>query len=823
VPSRFKAFAAVVALVAASLAVGVAHPAAAGTPLAPGFGAIAVDDVHDHVFVSSPTANVVTVLDFDGAIVRTINDLAGAGAMVVDGSTLYVVLSGRGTVDAYDTTTFDRIGRWGAGTLVKPGPLAIAGGKLWTSSGECAQWTTKLASIDLGGTHAVQTYDAPGQLAYCPGLASGPHDTDQLLAYGVGLSTGDVYRLDVSSGAPVLAAGRNTNMSYIAQMAVTPDGTRFELAAGSPYEIDEYRTSDLLPDGLVYPTGGYPNAVTVTGARGGLLAAGRDGAYDPDIDVFELSEPAHRVFSYDFGGTNNTLKRAGLAFSGDGRLLFAVSGSFYNGSSEFNVFDLTAPPPAPTTTSTTTTTRPTTTTTSPSGGPIGPPTTTTTTRPSTPPPTVPVTTTTTSPSHPVDGGAGQLGDARNDTTDFDGVPIFEPKADIISAGAVAQNGRIVLTMQTAQPSSPVNDRNWADGSSYAAWALDTNWDGEPDRLAILATFSGVLRGAVTDLSDPPQLICEAAPSYTNGVLSLSVEPSCVGGASFSWSAFIMYNQGGPGVDGPYALDFAPDELLGGELTDPDPTAGTAAAPGTDGYWLLGAGGDVYPFGAAGQYGNQSTAAADIEPTPTGSGYWILGRDGRVYGKGDAKPLGDALLAAGEQAVSLSVTPSGRGYWVFTDRGRVFNFGDAPHRGDMSGRVLNGPVLGSVATPSGQGYWMVASDGGIFAFGDAGFSGSMGGRKLNKPVMSMAPDPDGSGYWLVASDGGIFAFDAPFYGSTGHLHLNKPISGMVPGRAGYLMVAEDGGTFAFGDVAFHGSLGGNPPARPIVAVALSPER
>ena len=173
-------------------------------------------------------------------------------------------------------------------------------------------------------------------------------------------------------------------------------------------------------------------------------------------------------------------------------------------------------------------------------------------------------------------------------------------------------------------------------------------------------------------------------------------------------------------------------------------------------------------------------------------------------------------------MSLSATPSGRGYWIFTDRGGSFAYGDAVHYGDMTGVALNGPVLDSVATPSGRGYWMVASDGGIFTFGDAKFFGSMGGQPLNRPVMSMAPDPDGAGYWLVASDGGIFAFDAPFYGSLGATPLNKPVSGMVPGQAGYLMVAEDGGIFAFGDVAFHGSLGANPPASPVVAVAAIPE-
>jgi hypothetical protein len=34
-----------------------------------------------------------------------------------------------------------------------------------------------------------------------------------------------------------------------------------------------------------------------------------------------------------------------------------------------------------------------------------------------------------------------------------------------------------------------------------------------------------------------------------------------------------------------------------------------------------------------------------------------------------------------------------------------------------------------------------------------------------------------------------------------------------------MVGEDGGAFAFGDVAFFGSLAGQPPATPVVSVAL----
>jgi hypothetical protein len=88
---------------------------------------------------------------------------------------------------------------------------------------------------------------------------------------------------------------------------------------------------------------------------------------------------------------------------------------------------------------------------------------------------------------------------------------------------------------------------------------------------------------------------------------------------------------------------------------------------------------------------------------------------------------------------------------------------------------------------------------------------------------MATTPDGGGYWLVASDGGVFSFgDATFHGSTGALHLNKPVVGMAatPDGGGYWLVAADGGVFAFGDAQFRGSTGANPPAEPVVGIVGS---
>ena len=125
-----------------------------------------------------------------------------------------------------------------------------------------------------------------------------------------------------------------------------------------------------------------------------------------------------------------------------------------------------------------------------------------------------------------------------------------------------------------------------------------------------------------------------------------------------------------------------------------------------------------------------------------------------------------------------------------------------------------------------GYRFVASDGGVFNYGPgAPYLGSMGGQHLNKPIVGMAVMPAGDGYDLVASDGGIFSYgSAQFYGSTGSLRLNAPIVGMaVTGDgAGYWLVASDGGIFSYGDAQFYGSTGSIHLNRPIVGMAATPD-
>ena len=217
------------------------------------------------------------------------------------------------------------------------------------------------------------------------------------------------------------------------------------------------------------------------------------------------------------------------------------------------------------------------------------------------------------------------------------------------------------------------------------------------------------------------------------------------------------------------------------------------------------------------------------PTPS---YWMASASGAVFAFGGAAFYGSlGNINLNKPIVGMAATPDGHGYWLVASDGGIFAFGDAAFFGSTGAIVLNKPIVGMAATPDGAGYWLVASDGGIFTFGDAAFFGSTG-VAAPQPARSSAwrppptaaatgwwpptaasspsatppstarpapsrstsrssawrPRPTARGYWLVASDGGIFTFgDAAFYGSTGRMHLNKPIVGMAatPDGAGLL--------------------------------------
>jgi hypothetical protein len=412
------------------------------------------------------------------------------------------------------------------------------------------------------------------------------------------------------------------------------------------------------------------------------------------------------------------------------------------------------------------------------------------------------------------------------------------QGDIASYGAdylgSSGSATAVFSLQTACATNPTTAPAWTVGYSLAAWLIDVNGDGGEDYIAGVMNDGNSLGAELFRTGSTLTHVCTGTPAVGEAGqrISASFPAACLGSPSsfriMSGLQYDRYAAGDPDC-GTCTFDEAPNDQWGATtaLDAPPPPPPPPPPPSKrQGYWMVDRVGKVYSFGDAGHFGDVQGLAAgmeavDLEPSPSGNGYWVVTNTGHVYAFRDAGHVGalNGSLAVGESVTSLSATPTGQGYWLFTSKGRVVPFGDAQFHGDMRNTALNGAVLDSIPTPSGHGYYMVGSDGGIFTFGDAQFFGSTGSMKLNAPVQSLVPDPDGAGYWLVASDGGIFAFDGAFYGSMGDRRLNGPVTGMVGFGNGYLMVGEDGGIFTFGEAPFFGSLGANPPAQPIVSVAI----
>ena len=329
--------AAVFALVVTT-AVVAASPAVAGVgtsvPLgAIGFGSIAVDDGNGHVFVSGSTANEVLVFDFNGNLVRAIPNVYGAGAMVVNGSSLYVVEKNLGAIESIDLATLTDEGPVATG-LSLPSGLAFAGGKLWTGVNGQYGWA-QLASVGLGGTVTVFPTNY-----YDPDFGTSAADPNTLYVAEDGLSPGAIHRLDVSGGSPVaVAANTFTDQENIEQVAVSPDGTRVIPAAGYPYSFEELSSSTLKADGVVYPAQPYPSAVAVSPGFGGLVATGLQNGYStPSISVFRLGLP-QAVFTASTANSSGTanVPPHGLALSADGSRLFAVTADQVGSPSEYHL------------------------------------------------------------------------------------------------------------------------------------------------------------------------------------------------------------------------------------------------------------------------------------------------------------------------------------------------------------------------------------------------------------------------------------------------------------------------------------------------------
>jgi N-acetylneuraminic acid mutarotase len=223
--------------------------------------------------------------------------------------------------------------------------------------------------------------------------------------------------------------------------------------------------------------------------------------------------------------------------------------------------------------------------------------------------------------------------------------------------------------------------------------------------------------------------------------------------------------------------------------DPFNIVTMAATPDAAGYYLVGAGGNVYNYGDAKFYGSKAHAklkspVVAMSVTSDGAGYYLVTARGNLYNFGDAKFHGSPVhVALTSPVVAMAITPDGAGYWLATASGTVFAYGDAHTYGSVSVNVKSHPVVAIASSVDGLGYDLVTSKGNVLNEGDAKFFGSLAGRKhLPAPVVAFVTTSSGGGYYLVTAKGNIYNEGAaPFYGSSARTKLD----GSVTGFAGYL--------------------------------------
>ncbi|GGS27924.1 hypothetical protein GCM10010269_78200 [Streptomyces humidus] len=280
------------------------------------------DGRHERVYVSAPGSDAVVAVDFDGQVVKTIEQLDGARAIALspDESTLYVALPDADAVAAVDTATLQETRRFATGAGTDPESLAVAGGRLWFSHGDNADGG--IGSITVADPEPVVDPGALPEWTWYgkPMLASSTAAPGLLVAGETAASPGEMRVYDVSSGQTREVAHNPGPGGDIEDMAITPDGQSVITATGSPYYHQKFRLSDLTETGR-YDTGPYPNAVAV--APNGAVAAGCVAGGDHDVYLYRPGSTTP-VRTVTLNSPYRDLLSRGLAWSPDGTRLFAL-------------------------------------------------------------------------------------------------------------------------------------------------------------------------------------------------------------------------------------------------------------------------------------------------------------------------------------------------------------------------------------------------------------------------------------------------------------------------------------------------------------------
>jgi DNA-binding beta-propeller fold protein YncE len=291
-----------------------------------GFGEIAVDAEHHHVFVSGgPGTTKVEVFDFDGRRITTLGGFRGPSGLAVEGDDLYVANNDAATIDRINTVTLERAQTYAANVPPHPRDIVAAGDLVWFVVGECGNGADRgilyldPATGEVGPGDDSHTVD-------CGQLASSPAVPDTLF-YWDGYPA-LIHKYKVSR--PILSGVTQPSLELVATEEPSRDGQIIDLvpsAAGDRILLAVHGSppvSELDFDlNTLSEYAGRPNIGAALAPDGSRFVAAR-AEHRSQIALYERgkSEPLGQI------AVTRPMAYHGIAYSPDGTRLFVVTATY---------------------------------------------------------------------------------------------------------------------------------------------------------------------------------------------------------------------------------------------------------------------------------------------------------------------------------------------------------------------------------------------------------------------------------------------------------------------------------------------------------------
>jgi hypothetical protein len=306
----------------------------------PNFGDLAVDQVHQRVFVSGgPAANGIVVTDFRGRVTKQINGQPGATGLELsaDGGSLYVALASGDAISVLSTTTLTETARYPVGPQTCPTHLARTGSVVWFGYGCEADWNAKIGKLDPGATPPVDISRPFGGATYqrAPLLAANGADAGPLVAGQLSLSLSTVRVHGVAGGDLTAGASGDVVGSSLVDLSLSPNGSTLFSASGSRDRVEAFAPGDLSRRGA-YSTGPRPNSAAVS-PDNAFLATGITTSGANDVQVYRV-DGTLPVRTVDISRSEVVAGRS-LAWSADLKKLFFISQAANDTTPRLNIVE----------------------------------------------------------------------------------------------------------------------------------------------------------------------------------------------------------------------------------------------------------------------------------------------------------------------------------------------------------------------------------------------------------------------------------------------------------------------------------------------------